>query len=277
MDFISRRLVANFDKEYELYRRGNRKSALFEYFVQFKCTNPFELPHTDFKAILTKPGKVIEGPAILIYDNFCVYVGETINNQRSGHGYKSLITNTDLIYIGSYSQDRKSGKGDIIEMSTGDLIYRGDWHNGKKHGKGFWKNKEDGKEAAVYEGEFANDLMHGAGVLKWSNGDKYEGRFINGKRSGHGVMNFENGDKYEDEFLSNKLDGNGTYTWKNGEVYQGKFEKGKPFGPGAIQYNINVMASGLFDGIHVKKGSYVIGDTELPVENVKFDMKRNII
>lgn len=263
MDFIARCIISNFDHEYGLYRRGDRQSALFEYFAKHNCSNPFELPQGNHKAILSKPGKIIDGPAVIIYDNGSVYVGDTRKNQRTGKGLKTLVTDNNLVYNGDYNQDRKSGKGEIVEIDTGDLIYRGDWHNGKKHGKGFWKNKENGAQVAIYEGEFANDLMHGYGVLKWENGDKYDGYFINGERSGKGVTLFSNGDKYEGGFLKNKFEGEAKYLWKSGEVYEGKFEKGKPFGTGAIQYNINVTASGLFDGVHVKKGGYIISDKEI--------------
>lgn len=275
MDFLIRRLISNFDEEYSLYRRGNKQSALFDYFAQFKCTNPFELPQANLKAIITKPGKVIEGPAILIYDNGSIYVGDTYNNQRIGKSYKTLIHNKDLVFVGEYSQDRKSGKGEVIELSTGNLIYRGDWHNGKKHGKGYWKNTDYDQQMAIYEGEFANDLMHGYGIIKWANGDKYEGYFVNGERSGAGIIFFANGDKYEGTFLCNKFEGEGKYVWKNGELYEGKFEKGKPYGTGSIHYNMNVLASGVFDGVNVKKGNYLLSDMDTPEDISNFDIIQN--
>ena len=275
MDVKVKRIISNFDHEYELYNRGDKQSAIFDYFNDHNCVKPFYISKDDFKALSTKSGQVLNGPVIIIYNNGSVFIGETKNNQRIGKSVKTLTTDQNLVYIGDYNDNCKSGKGEIIEINSGDVIYTGDWSNGKKHGYGVWKNKENGKLIATYMGQFANDFMHGHGSMKWENGNIYEGDFINGDRSGRGIITFANGDKYEGEFLKNVFEGNGKYIWKNGEVYEGSFSKGKPFGTGSIHYKMNVMASGTFDGLNVKKGGYMISDTEISNDHPKFDVKQN--
>jgi hypothetical protein len=46
------------------------------------------------------------------------------------------------------------------------------------------------KKNRVYEGEWMNDVRHGKGYERYSNGNKYEGDFINGKAHGKGVYNW---------------------------------------------------------------------------------------
>ena len=66
------------------------------------------------------------------------------------------------------------------EEGTGTATYRA-------------KNK-DGVEFE-YSGQVKGGLMHGQGVIKWSNGDQYEGSWANDLRHGFGVYTWKNGSK----------------------------------------------------------------------------------
>ena len=44
---------------------------------------------------------------------------------------------------------------------------------------------------AEYTGDWVNDLYHGVGVLKWSNGDAYYGQFSYGTMHGVGLDRIE--------------------------------------------------------------------------------------
>lgn len=48
-------------------------------------------------------------------------------------------------------------------------------------------NKPQYQTAAVYTGDWKNNLKHGFGSQTWSNGNKYEGEWQNSKRHGHGT------------------------------------------------------------------------------------------
>ena len=40
----------------------------------------------------------------------------------------------------------------------------------------------------MYEGEFSDNMKHGEGVMKYSNGEKYVGGFAKNKRNGVGTL-----------------------------------------------------------------------------------------
>jgi hypothetical protein len=53
----------------------------------------------------------------------------------------------------------------------------------------------------VYEGEWRNNLIHGHGVMKWTNsGRSYDGEWERGKKHGVGTFTFYNGRKYTGAF-----------------------------------------------------------------------------
>lgn len=78
-----------------------------------------------------------------------------------------------------------------------------------------------------YFGAFINDLICGKGTLKSSSNEIiYNGDFANGLYHGNGIIIEDNGDKYEGEFLNGIKEGNGKLTIKSsGSVIKGKFSK----------------------------------------------------
>lgn len=58
--------------------------------------------------------------------------------------------------------------------------FAGNFYNGVKV-KGIMRNSK-----GIYEGEFADNMKHGEGEMKYSNGEKYVGSFAKNKRNGTG-------------------------------------------------------------------------------------------
>ena len=58
------------------------------------------------------------------------------------------------------------------------------------HGKGTLKIEDRSK---VYEGELKEGVIHGFGLMRYSDRRIYEGEFKNGLRQGYGYYSWENG------------------------------------------------------------------------------------
>ena len=74
-----------------------------------------------------------------------------------------------------------------------------------------------------YTGEYKDGKYHGAGVLKYGNGERFEGNFIEGKANGFGKFYLSNGEVLEGIWKDQKYVGPGRYIFSDGEVY--KIEK----------------------------------------------------
>lgn len=102
---------------------------------------------------------------------------------------------------------------------------------------------------AVYEGSYNNKgEKHGAGVMKWSNGDVFKGTFVNDKRRGHGTIEFnsvnQDGGEYVGEWLDDKMHGCGTRRYPNGDMHVGNFHEGKREGEGRFYFSNGDMYYG---------------------------------
>eukprot|EP00327_Prymnesium_parvum_P004740 CAMPEP_0182851412 /NCGR_PEP_ID=MMETSP0006_2-20121128/30615_1 /TAXON_ID=97485 /ORGANISM="Prymnesium parvum, Strain Texoma1" /LENGTH=158 /DNA_ID=CAMNT_0024982085 /DNA_START=332 /DNA_END=808 /DNA_ORIENTATION=- len=110
-------------------------------------------------------------------------------------------------------------------------IAEGDWirKDGRqiRHGHGRFA---DAAEEQVYEGEWAEDAMHGRGSFQYSSGAKYEGEFECNKYHGHGNYTFADGSFYTGPFEDNQMHGNGCFTDTQGVEWKGRFYNGT--GPG---------------------------------------------
>lgn len=69
----------------------------------------------------------------------------------------------------------------MVEISQNDnsiqqLVYKGEWYNDVPHGKGiyyFFQNEW------AYEGDFANGMFNGQGVIRFNGKDVFRGTFKN--------------------------------------------------------------------------------------------------
>mmetsp|Transcript_62320 Transcript_62320/g.115663 ORF Transcript_62320/g.115663 Transcript_62320/m.115663 type:complete len:220 (+) Transcript_62320:95-754(+) len=106
--------------------------------------------------------------------------------------------------------------------------YRGQMMNNKRNGHGAWLSV-----TGRYEGQWKDDVQHGQGRQKWSDGRVYEGEFAHGKFSGFGHMTWitpQGQLVYEGEYKDDLKHGKGKFTWHDGRVYDGDWFDGKRHG-----------------------------------------------
>ena len=72
-----------------------------------------------------------------------------------------------------------------------------------------------------------NNLRHGYGIFKYSNGDSFQGEYSEDKKV-YGLYSHKSGNAYFGYFENNKPDGFGSYTKKDGSVYEGFWNEGTP-------------------------------------------------
>ncbi|OHT02548.1 hypothetical protein TRFO_30276 [Tritrichomonas foetus] len=98
---------------------------------------------------------------------------------------------------------------DIFNAANGGR-YEGEWKRFdgviKRHGHGVYSTEE-----IVYEGDFSEDVFHGDGVLKFTDGMCYQGQFKNGRINGEGEMLFLDGSRYKGQWRNGRMHGIGTY------------------------------------------------------------------
>jgi hypothetical protein len=195
-----------------------------------------------------------------------LYAGERdAFNQRTGEG-RCIYSNSDT-YEGHYWEGKKNGKGKYVFKSLGkgevDKLldaYRtqlGDQYDDA----GFIAAASDkfdvGSEIVktflelgpypCYNGEYVNNLRHGAGVMKNKDGTVYRGQWKDNKRHGWGVYYYVNGDKYEGDWVDGYKHGSGCYTFaKSKGEYSGRWEKGV-FKEGQWRMTDGTFYEGQFD------------------------------
>lgn len=87
------------------------------------------------------------------------------------YSYKNDTTSLTRIY-----EDFNRDTREIIKSGGVADLYDGDMANGLRHGKGVLY----GKDGSQYEGSFSNGLQHGQGVLVRADGTTHRGRWTNG-------------------------------------------------------------------------------------------------
>jgi len=110
------------------------------------------------------------------------------------------------------------------------------------NGKGIYKLAN----GAAYDGEFADSLMSGFGVIVWPNKDKYLGDFKAGSRTGKGKYYYANGTIYEGDFKDNNFEGKGTMFYNDGSKYIGDWKSDKRNGKGWLEFKNNYVYEGDF-------------------------------
>lgn len=243
MDSLVLSIMHNFDDELKKYN-SKQPNKFEEYFSKNKINSFKQLTMVDNSIVLGNKIKgQVEGLAIVKYENGTHYIGNYVNGQRSGFGYRSY-PGKDLFYVGEYKNDIKEGKGKLWKESAKKWVYDGMWSRDLKNGQGYLIRDE-----GTYEGSWLNDKLHGKGKMDWVNGDTYEGEYKDDLRHGFGKMRFKNGDTYEGTFVGGQMHGQGRYVWRNGEIFEGNFKNGVMDGEGKIEYSqIRIKAQGVFQG-----------------------------
>lgn len=80
------------------------------------------------------------------------------------------------VYKGQWVSRSSVREGQGMSIRPDGSVYEGWWKADMANGKGRFINADD---QTVYEGNFADNQMHGHGVYTWKDGSQYEGQFQN--------------------------------------------------------------------------------------------------
>ena len=180
-----------------------------------------ELKNKNSKEDLLDLGEVIQ------FYNGSFYEG-TWNYDLRKHGFGTLLMVDGTKYAGFFNNDVFEGNGYFIDPHG--RLYIGEFINGKANGKGRITTEKD--PGYLYEGEFEDNLYHGEGEERFSNGNVYKGQFVRGYKEPYGRLTFPDGSEYEGNFSKNIIEGKGRFKWKDGRTYSGDFHDSKLHGKG---------------------------------------------
>lgn len=129
------------------------------------------------------------GPGIETLDDGTVLEGSFESGVLQGQGKAKWPDGKE--YEGEWRDGAPNKEGKMV-YADGSW-YQGGFISEKRHGFGKYYNSA-GQE--VYVGEWADDRMHGLGMVVEED-EKYEGEFFRGKREGRGTIFFEDGSRFE--------------------------------------------------------------------------------
>ena len=136
------------------------------------------------------------------------YEGGTIPSDEEGlrlpgklrHGHGEMSDEVGNRYVGEWVNDKRSGKG-VYTFASGD-VYEGQWLDGMYHGYG----KYTSAESDEYEGEWQQDKMSGKGKYRYRDlGDVYEGDWNGGLREGFGKYTCADGTVFIGQYEAGEL------------------------------------------------------------------------
>lgn len=123
-----------------------------------------------------------------------------------------------------------NGQGVFIDNQGS--TYEGQWEDDLQHGAGC-ETWQEGK--IKFAGEYVQGRKEGQGRYDWADGSHFEGTFVNSMFEGQGVYYFAESEKvYEGSFSENLFDGKGKLSFKDGRVYNGDFVRNKKHGSGTM-------------------------------------------
>lgn len=165
-------------------------------------------------------------------------------------------------YIGDLVDGLRHGYGKLYQ--SGILVYEGEFANDVPHGEGLMYDPETGR--LRYEGEFRNGRMHGHGKLYREDGTLwYDAEFVNGEINGHGTVYFPYGHRLEVDFVNGMPTGQGTYYYGDGTIrFEGTYKHGFRNGFGIAYYaNGNKMHEGEYVNGELVRGKLYYESGEL--------------
>lgn len=151
---------------------------------------------------------------------FIAYSTQPGNVAKDGTGYNSPYTESLLQFIQQSNKpievlfrnvrtavkqktDGEQIPWDESSLDGGDLCLAGCFSlDTKNTNYNYCTTKID---KGLYQGQCENNLPHGQGVMKYSNGEYYEGNFQQGLRDGYGIQYLTDGAELKGQFCSGKI------------------------------------------------------------------------
>lgn len=121
-----------------------------------------------------------------------------------------------------------NGLGKFVKI--GHYEYTGEYMDNLKHGKGLYRCSD----GSCYEGDFLFNKKDGVGIYTWPDGATYSGQWRRDKMHGDGVMKCLDTSLYQGEWKNDRRHGHGILRFKDGAVYIGEFKKGNMHGKGQL-------------------------------------------
>lgn len=165
-------------------------------------------------------------------------VGDKFANTSSASSASSSSSCTTRLVEQQWIVDPYGDQGEFEgELNTNNL----------PHGTGTMKYS-DGR---VYAGEWKDGRWHGKGRATFSNGDVFEGMYYEDQRHGLGIYQWSDGREFKGGFVNDQRSGEGEYTWPDGAKYSGEFQKGLRHGEGTYTFSDGSFYKGSW-----KQGKY---------------------
>ncbi|MDM5248678.1 AAA family ATPase [Lysinibacillus sp. G4S2] len=149
------------------------------------------------------------------------------------HNYEEkeiFYPNGILMYRGGvkkndFGHDIYDGKGTLFDQE-GELLFEGEFANHMKQGNGIMYLKGQ----MIYQGEFIQNKKQGNGILYKGGKVYYEGHFRNDLMEGYGIL------YYEDDVIAPFKELRAQYSHLNQPLYEGDFVHGMKKGKGKQYY-----------------------------------------
>ncbi len=171
-----------------------------------------------------------KGQGVYVYANGDRYEGEFADNTCCGQGTYTYVSGET--WTGEWKDNKRvNGSGTVLYFQNGKPTgkrYDGEIANGVYQGKGVLI----GDDGDRYEGEFANDKFNGQGTYIYADGKTWTGKWKEGLRfTGKGyvkyfVDNKPSGNRYDGEMHDGEFNGQGVFYRKEGDRYEGEFRNG---------------------------------------------------
>jgi hypothetical protein len=136
-------------------------------------------------------------------------------------------------YTGSISKASGMPHGHgRLEYDEAGRWYDGDWKHGRWTGVGILANGD----GDFYKGGLKNDLKHGQGAMKFSDGRTFEGRYLKGQIV-QGKMTYQDGSTYDGTWFEGMRHGTGRCAFADLSIYEGEFVEGEFHGMGRMSWH----------------------------------------
>jgi len=105
--------------------------------------------------------------------------------------------------------------------------------------------KHDHGGRGRYAGQWHSGLMHGSGILTYSNGQRHSGFFFEGRPHGYGCR-LSRGGTYDGQWKAGRAHGYGRYCYADGSTFEGEWREDEKTGWGIESYPDGAEYSGEF-------------------------------